>query len=83
MNMTDNRKHYESGNGGNVLGAAILGALAGAAAVFLSNPNNREKVKDKANRLMSDGKEALSNAEDTTRKKAAKKLEEAKQRVEK
>lgn len=81
--MADRRQYEPSGQGGNVLGAAILGALAGAAAVFLSDPKNREKVKDKANKFMSDSKETLQNAEDTTRKKAAKKLGEAKERIEK
>ncbi len=81
--MTNNRQHESVGSGGNVFGAAILGALAGAAAVFLSDPKNREMVKDKANKMMNDGKETLQNVEDTTRKKAAKKLDEAKKAVEK
>jgi ribulose kinase len=77
--MADRRSYEASnGSGGNVLGAAILGALAGAAAVFFSDPKNRDKVKDKANKIMSDGKETLQKAEDTTRRKAVKKLEEEK-----
>lgn len=80
--MTDKRT-YQSTSGGNVFGAAILGALAGAAAVFLSDPKNRNKVKNEANRLMNDGKENLQKVEDTTRRKAAKALDDAKEKVEK
>lgn len=79
--MTDKRQHESSG--GNVLGAAILGALAGAAAVFLSDPDNRERVKDKANKIISDGKKNMQKAEETTRRKAVKKLDEAKENIEK
>ena len=77
------RREYHSNNGSNVLGVAILSALAGAAAVFLSDRKNREMVKEKANRLVEDGKETIENAENTTRRKASEKLEEASKRVEK
>ena len=81
--MADKRHYETASSGGNVLGAAILGALAGAAAVFLSDPKNRDRVKEQANKIMSDGKDTLQKAEDTTRRKAVNKLEEAKERVEK
>lgn len=77
-----NGKRYETG-GGNVLGVAILSALAGAAAVFFSDKKNRERVKEKASKLIDDGKNTLEDAEETTRKKASKKLEEAKERIDK
>ena len=77
------RQRRETTTGGNVFGAAILGAVAGATAMFLSDPSNRKKVKDKANKLISDGKDTLEEAGDVTRRKAVKKLEEAKQKVEK
>lgn len=77
-----NGRRYES-SGSNVIGVAILSALAGAAAVFFSDKKNREMVKDKASKLMEEGKNKLEDAEETTRKKASEKLEEAKERIDK
>ncbi len=48
--MAHNKEH-KAQNGNGVVKAAIVGAVVGAAATYLSNRENREKVKQKAEEI--------------------------------
>ena len=50
----------ENRGGFGVLFAAISGAIMGAAAVVLSDPKKRKKVKGKVDSLIDKGKEKIS-----------------------
>lgn len=52
--MTNNR------NGGGFLTAAILGALAGAAAIIFLNEETREKARKKINQAINTGEDEVA-----------------------
>lgn len=64
---------------GSVIGAiaaGVVGVVAGAAAIFLSDKGNREAVKKTVNKTVKKGKTELAKAEKTvlaTKKKITKK----------
>jgi gas vesicle protein len=49
---------------GSFVGAAAVGAIAGAAAAFLSSRDNREKLKKSFNELMETGEERIDQVQD-------------------
>jgi gas vesicle protein len=83
--MTDN----ENDRGGSALKAALIGAVVGAAAVILSNPDSRKKVKDKLSEWMEKGQDKLEQAQekagdlkDEGKRKVARGLEKARRKLE-
>lgn len=51
-----------------IAGAALIGALAGAAAVFLSNPSNRRKASRTLNDWTEKGGEAVHTIQKTAKR---------------
>jgi len=54
------KKNNKSSFGAEVTGA-VMGAMAGAAAVVLSNPKNRKKIENKFNEYKKDGQKIISD----------------------
>jgi gas vesicle protein len=84
MNRNDNNER-----GMNGLGAAMVGAAVGAAAVILSDKDKRERLKTKYNELMQKGeksvnrtKEVVDDAKEEGKKKVASELKKAQQKLE-
>lgn len=80
------KKNQSSG----ILGAALVGAAAGAAAVYLSNKENRKKVTKTIQGIKKDGAKRIQQlqdaAEDITekgRKRIAEQMNDAREKIEK
>jgi gas vesicle protein len=78
----DNKK------GIGAFGAAIIGAVAGAAAVYLSDKKNREKargkleeIKSKTDEKINEAKEELEQKKMEGKEKLAEGLDKAQQRI--
>lgn len=76
--------------GPSPIGAAIAGAAVGAAAVILSSKKNRDDIKEKLSQFAAQGEEKfqtmqekVEDAKESSKKKLANKLGEAKDRLEK
>ncbi len=85
--MTDQNKS-KAGDLAKAIGAGIVGAAAGAGAVYLADKKNREKIKDALGRMKEQGQEAASKAaskaQDTlneTRSKAADAMRRSAERI--
>lgn len=71
------------------LGAALAGAVVGAAAVFLADEKNRKKLKNTFESVKKEGSDKIKSLQQKTddleekgRKKLSKELEQAKKKVE-
>lgn len=65
--------------GNKSISALLVGAAMGAAAVFLSDKKNRDKIKSKAKRFLDEARQKLEEFEEQTTKikeKAVDKLED-------
>ncbi len=82
MNNQNNR-------GGNILLSAIIGGLAGALVVYLSDEKRRKRIKGKIDDLMEEGQERTEEFRENLRdsmkrgkRNIAKKLREAEEKLE-
>lgn len=86
MRHTPYREHRESGS---AFSAMIVGFLAGAATVFLSKRENRERVQNKFNDFLEMGEErvdqvsgALSDMKEQGRKRLSEEVGRVQERLE-
>lgn len=54
-------------SGISAFSAAVVGAVTAAAALFLSKPENRKKVQEAMNQLLSTGEETIEKAKKTVK----------------
>jgi gas vesicle protein len=66
---------------GKIITSALLGAAAGAAAVALSDKNNRKKISEKAEHMMSAAKGQMEHIRDEAKDAAEKMQKEGKAKL--
>ncbi len=79
----------QNDRGGNILISAIVGGLAGALVVYLSDEKRRKRIKGKIDDFMEEGQERVDEFRESLRdsmkrgkKNIAKKLREAEEKLE-
>lgn len=79
----------QNDRGGNILISAIVGGLAGALVVYLSDEKRRKRIKGKIDDFMEEGqervdefRESLKDSMKRGKKNIAKKLREAEEKLE-